>query len=94
MRFMGVMRKRKARPRAKRWSWKKWGVVLSVLASASTLLQNSSRMIGSLYDKLVPKSAPVTYAQLEALRTTQRWPTEVLPTKDSIRVTVNRPDKP
>lgn len=92
---MGAMRKRKARPRAKCSSWKKWGVVLSVLASASTLLQNSSHMIGSLYDKLLPKSGSVTYAQLEALRTTQRWPTEVLPpTKDSVRVTVNPSDKP
>ena len=52
-------------------------------------------MIGSLYDKLLPKSGSVTYAQLEALRTTQRWPTEVLPpTKDSVRVTVNPSDKP
>lgn len=92
---MGDTHKRRTNPRARRWSWKKWSVILPTLAAASTLLQNSGHMVGALYDKLVPKSAPVTYAQIEALRVTQRWPTEVLPpTKDRVRVTVDAPDKP
>jgi hypothetical protein len=40
------------------------------------------------------KGSPVTYAQLESMRETQRWPTETLQTHDSVQVTVTRKNLP
>lgn len=86
--------KRKRLLKKRFWSLKKLGVLLSVLASASTILQNSSHMMSSLYDKLFPKDNPVTYAQLEALRVHPRWLTEGLTTTDSVKVKVSRSPHP
>jgi hypothetical protein len=36
------------------------------------------------------KGTPVTYAQLESLRSTQQWPTETLRTQDSVKVSATR----
>lgn len=79
------------RKRHRLWSLTKWALAVSLLANTSTFLQNSSQIMSSLYDMLVPKERPVTYAQVEALRVHSRWPTEDLPpTTDRVEVKVNR----
>ena len=40
------------------------------------------------------KGTPVTYAQLESMRDTQRWPTETLRTQDSVKLSVTRKNLP
>jgi hypothetical protein len=88
-----MARKARKRETNERWSWKKCGVVLSTLVSAFTLLQQSGQMLGKLYDKLGPNSDPVTYAQLETLRSKPFAPVKLsIPEKN--RKSANFPDRP
>jgi hypothetical protein len=74
--------KRRARSRGKAWSWKKGALVVTALAATSTFIVNTGRMVGYVFDKMMPKNAPVTYAQI--------LPSESMQVRDSVTVTVHR----
>lgn len=62
------------RKRRKASLWKKVGSVLVTLTAAVTLFQQVERaVVTTTEDFMSFSSPPVTYAQLEALRTTPRW---------------------
>jgi hypothetical protein len=68
-----------------------YGTALSMAVSIAMSV-GSPRYPQGRFDAF--KGTPVTYAQLELMRETQRWPTETLRTQDSVKVNVTRKNLP